>query len=369
MNEPNTPAIFDKRLAKGIIKGELYEYMKTHAKYLLAFSPKIVADDLDIGEPSIQPVWILAGSFEIEDRKLELSYAPTTEKQPRGPQADEPDLFRYPVLSDATRSEHRELLPSREAVVTCFKCSGKGQLVEDCEYCQGSGRLACDICDGKGHRLVVCSECHGTGGIRGYGNPDEYPCRVCLGPKGLNGFVREPCKACNETGRSHNPCPNCADGKTRRPCPECQGVGYLLQKTVLWTRSRTLRIQPQLLDPEIPFPLSATDMMEHMYTTPPLPLKDLRTHPHPLSPQVWERVATRLAETCTSAIQKSDDETSESQVKSIQASVYRASVAYAQFQYQERFGSIWVALGSNGRKLDSAVTLFPVQFSVAKSEN
>lgn len=361
MDENYTPSVLDKRLAKGIIKGIVYDHINSNLKYLLAFSPKTIADELEIGDPSSQPVWVLAGSVEVEDRMFEHLHTPTSQKEVRASLDNEPDPFKYPIASDPTRSEQREPLPNREAVIVCFKCDGKGEIVDTCPYCGGKSYLVCDKCSGKGSERVACPDCRGERRKRDSYSSDYYfTCNRCMG----GGSITQACKKCGGSGISSTRCSKCENGKTVIKCPKCQGHSFLLEKTNLWVRTRTLRIKPEPLEPEVSLPLLLPETAEHFYTTPPLLLKDLRTHRSSLPPQVWERVATRLAQKCALAIQKgNEDEPFQSQIKTVQASVYLATAIRAQFQFKDRTGSIWVALGGKNKVIDYSLSMFGVRFS------
>lgn len=51
----------------------------------------------------------------------------------------------------------------------CMICHGSGHFLENCEYCNGSGRdyygNICNICSGHGEIQYKCTACSGTGHI------------------------------------------------------------------------------------------------------------------------------------------------------------------------------------------------------------
>ena len=46
----------------------------------------------------------------------------------------------------------------------CDECDGEGEVVVDCEECNGYGFFRCRECSGNGN--VMCDECYGRGRVR-----------------------------------------------------------------------------------------------------------------------------------------------------------------------------------------------------------
>ena len=93
--------------------------------------------------------------------------------------------------------------------VHCSSCNGSGRVMfQECKgtgrciYCGGVGRNPCSICGGKGQYIQTCPECNGSG-----------ECPICSGT---------------------HVCPTCHGNKS---CPTCAGRSSLLQYTLIADRS------------------------------------------------------------------------------------------------------------------------------------
>jgi hypothetical protein len=90
----------------------------------------------------------------------------------------------------------------------------EGGYTNDCQRCDGSGRVECEECYASGE--VDCSKCHGNG---------EIDCPRCDGEKEITdeeGNKKE-CPECD--GMGDIVCQRCGgDGKV--DCDECDGRGY-----------------------------------------------------------------------------------------------------------------------------------------------
>jgi hypothetical protein len=93
----------------------------------------------------------------------------------------------------------------------CEVCDGGGRI--DCDECDGSGRKDCNECDGNGE--VTCDECGGEGEVEGLEGPEE--CDFCD-----EGNVT--CDECE--GDGYISCDYCDGG--RKDCTECDGEGEFI---------------------------------------------------------------------------------------------------------------------------------------------
>lgn len=92
----------------------------------------------------------------------------------------------------------------------CPDCHGECDVEEDCENCDGTGRVICDSCDGEGE--IECMECDGSGKV------DDEECGDCAG----SGKIE--CELCD--GSKYEDCLKCqGDGVTRETCQTCNGDG------------------------------------------------------------------------------------------------------------------------------------------------
>ena len=94
----------------------------------------------------------------------------------------------------------------------CNDCDGSGRV--DCRYCDGSGNEECQECDGDG--VIECGECEGKGKV--VVDDEVEDCESCDG----TGEVK--CQNCD--GGNVN-CDYC-DGDARQECGECNGEGELM---------------------------------------------------------------------------------------------------------------------------------------------
>ena len=103
----------------------------------------------------------------------------------------------------------------------CDECGGSGN--QTCEECDGDGKVNCDDCDGT--EVIDCETCNGSGQKEDE-NGNEIECEDCYG-RGTNDCLNctngsELCKECN--GEGDIPCDDCGgDGKKR--CWDCSGQG------------------------------------------------------------------------------------------------------------------------------------------------
>lgn len=81
--------------------------------------------------------------------------------------------------------------------VECWRCEGKGYLVENCSSCSGDGWAKCWTCDGAG--------------------------------KDADGHPHTPCEG---TGRTRCEAYGCEEGKVKVECSTCNGLGYRLDDCV-----------------------------------------------------------------------------------------------------------------------------------------
>lgn len=86
---------------------------------------------------------------------------------------------------------------NKKIETTCPTCSGKGQVVESCPFCQRTGHTICPVCGGDGVKkqsskigmnFSPCEMCEGHGYLN---------CKAC---KGSKVFVKD-CEKCNKTGK------------------------------------------------------------------------------------------------------------------------------------------------------------------------
>lgn len=99
----------------------------------------------------------------------------------------------------------------------CDRCDGTGRI--GCRNCDGDGKFDCDTCDGKG--TEDCEDCGGDGKMEcetcgGSGEDGEVECSDCDGSGEVD------CKNCN--GEGEQECGNC-DGSGKEDCDECEGSG------------------------------------------------------------------------------------------------------------------------------------------------
>ena len=93
-----------------------------------------------------------------------------------------------------------------EGEIECYVCDGSGELEgvegpEDCDGCNGSGNDYCGYCDSEGE--IECDECDGSGELEGMEGPED-------------------CDDCNGSGNDY--CGYC-DGGGNIECNECEGSG------------------------------------------------------------------------------------------------------------------------------------------------
>lgn len=104
-----------------------------------------------------------------------------------------------------------------EGTITCHECDGDGEA--PCDDCDG-GHIHCDVCDGQGE--LECGSCDGEGELEcdvcdGEGkNEDGEDCEDCEG----NGKIS--CDDCE--GNGNISCDDC-DGEGELDCDECNGSG------------------------------------------------------------------------------------------------------------------------------------------------
>lgn len=86
---------------------------------------------------------------------------------------------------------------NKKTEITCPTCTGKGQIIENCPFCQHTGHTICPICGGDGVKkqsgkvglnYSPCANCEGHGYLT---------CKAC---KGTKVFVKD-CATCNGKGK------------------------------------------------------------------------------------------------------------------------------------------------------------------------
>lgn len=104
----------------------------------------------------------------------------------------------------------------------CNECNGEGRL--SCDHCDGQGSTECDDCDGDG--IHSCGECKGTGQISSE-NSEENECDEC------GGIGEISCESCDGDGRED--CDYCNGGDVS--CHECSGNGEIMTDNVYFSET------------------------------------------------------------------------------------------------------------------------------------
>lgn len=86
---------------------------------------------------------------------------------------------------------------NKKIEVTCPACQGKGEMIENCPFCQHTGHTICSVCGGDGVKKQTgkigvnyspCANCEGHGYVT---------CKAC---KGTKIFIKE-CSTCHRKGK------------------------------------------------------------------------------------------------------------------------------------------------------------------------
>lgn len=107
---------------------------------------------------------------------------------------------------------------------------------QNCEYCNGTGRITCDKCNGRGYIETYCSECNGNGYtiITKYNIEYNDPLDFLSGVKNRTPYTEKMyCFHCSGTGRIKSGCPVCGVDYTSMQgffattidCYYCNGSG------------------------------------------------------------------------------------------------------------------------------------------------
>jgi len=115
--------------------------------------------------------------------------------------------------------------PNKDKSVYILEDTGGRYINDECEVCDGEGRVDCPECDGSGQ--VNCSECYSRSKRRSTGTIECEDCdgkgeTECVKCKGSGEVDGEECKDCD--GNGNISCDTC-DGNGETDCTNCGGDG------------------------------------------------------------------------------------------------------------------------------------------------
>lgn len=141
--------------------------------------------------------------------------------------------------------------PNNIHMEDCDQCDGDGRV--ECDNCDGSGSISCEYCEGDGE--LECEDCEGDGKISckicdGSGETEDGECKDCGGDGeipcgGCGGDGRRTCRYCG--GDGGETCGDCS-GSGAESCYKCSSEGDIETEEVDYEIREYLFFEKDIID-------------------------------------------------------------------------------------------------------------------------